>query len=196
MAEIRRKLVLTGARTGKTCVLNKYQFVNGITYVEGPDKDVDGISKYFAVAYKAFPEGSAELAYMQRVDHDNSKLQEVLHGISHAAPDSQPGRSGEVSSNIQPGRVGLAQKGPNAGAGAATPPPGSTGSVPGGPGHADAGLDELKRAVVQLNPSNDEHWTSEGKPAIAALAQICRRANITRAEVEAAAPGVTRSQNG
>lgn len=49
----------------------------------------------------------------------------------------------------------------------------------------------LPDAVAALDPNDDSHWTSGGKPRIEAVADITGKP-VTRAEIDAAAPGVTR----
>ena len=52
--------------------------------------------------------------------------------------------------------------------------------------------ERLAKAVMSLDPNNDEHWTQTGKPAMSAIEMAYGSSGITRAQVEAAAPGFTR----
>jgi len=52
---------------------------------------------------------------------------------------------------------------------------------------------DLRQALDQLDPANDEHWTADGLPRMDALVAILGDATITRAAVTAAAPGLNRT---
>lgn len=52
---------------------------------------------------------------------------------------------------------------------------------------------KLKKAVAKLDPANDDHWTREGLPAMKAVEAFYGSADITRADVEAVAKGLHRS---
>lgn len=51
---------------------------------------------------------------------------------------------------------------------------------------------KLQRALSRLDPKNDEHWTRDGKPSVAAVERLYGSADVRRADIEAAAPGLTR----
>lgn len=51
----------------------------------------------------------------------------------------------------------------------------------------------LRKAINDLDPDDDAHWTAEGKPAIAAVTSLYGSTGVTRADVEAAAPGFNRT---
>lgn len=50
---------------------------------------------------------------------------------------------------------------------------------------------DIKAALAKLDPANDTHWTSDGKPAMAAL-NVLLPAEITRARLEGVAPDFAR----
>ncbi len=50
----------------------------------------------------------------------------------------------------------------------------------------------LADALASLDPANDDHWTADGKPRMEVLENLTG-GNLTREDVEAVAPGVTRS---
>lgn len=52
--------------------------------------------------------------------------------------------------------------------------------------------DKLTAAVKSLDPNDDTHWTAKGLPAIEAVSKAYGKSNLTRADIEAAAPGYTR----
>lgn len=51
--------------------------------------------------------------------------------------------------------------------------------------------DMIKEALGKLDPANDEHWTADGKPAMAALNALLP-AEITRSRLEEVAPDFRR----
>lgn len=51
---------------------------------------------------------------------------------------------------------------------------------------------QLIQALAQLDPSIDEHWTSDGLPRMDAVAAIAQDASVTRKMVTDAAPGLMR----
>lgn len=52
---------------------------------------------------------------------------------------------------------------------------------------------KLAAAIAQLDPKDDSHWTGDGKPAMKAVETFYGASDITRADVSAAAPGLTRA---
>ena len=47
-----------------------------------------------------------------------------------------------------------------------------------------AALDKIKAALATLDHKNDEHWTQDGKPAVAVVAQLAGVPNLKRADLE------------
>ncbi len=52
--------------------------------------------------------------------------------------------------------------------------------------------DTIRNALAQLDPSNDEHWTKGGHPAMAAVQALAADESITRAMIATVAPDLTR----
>lgn len=194
MAELRRKLILTGCRAGTTCVLRKMRFVNGELTLSGADNEVESLTKYMGRSYQAFPQGSPELAHYQRLDR------EAANGASKT--DAGPGPTdqvGKVPSAVQPTGAGSTPAAADNVGGAAETQPGSTEQRPSGDGQQGAGPDSdpgskhtLQQVILQLDPTNDELWTAQGYPRCDAVAAACGREDITRKDVEGAAPGFMR----
>ena len=63
-------------------------------------------------------------------------------------------------------------------------------SVPGRPAKNEAAL-SLEDAILQLDHSNDDHWTKGGKPDLRVLGELTR-GQVTRAMVEEIAPDFER----
>lgn len=53
--------------------------------------------------------------------------------------------------------------------------------------------DAILAALGRLDPANDEHWTAQGLPAIKAVEELAGGSGLTRAAVDEAAPGFTRT---
>ncbi|QYW02112.1 hypothetical protein CPT_Sonora_009 [Stenotrophomonas phage Sonora] len=53
--------------------------------------------------------------------------------------------------------------------------------------------EKLLRALHALDPADDSHWTRDGKPAMSAVGVAYGSEDVTRADVEAVAPGYNRS---
>lgn len=51
---------------------------------------------------------------------------------------------------------------------------------------------DLKEALLTLDPENDDLWTSTGLPSVEAVKDAMGGEGVTRADIEAAAPGFTR----
>lgn len=48
-------------------------------------------------------------------------------------------------------------------------------------------------ALASLDPTNDGHWTATGQPAVAAVSLLVSDANVSRADIDAAAPNWSRT---
>lgn len=204
MSTVTRRLILTGGRTGQTCMLGKLQFVDGVLTATGSDRDVEGISRYLARTYKAFPEGSHELAAQQEVDRANPALKELLHGTSEVQAKSGPSQgSAEIFSGVPAGQPEPAQIPTIDRCGTVACEEGPAPELASGDGHTHPGHDaeaeqarSIQEAVTQLNPTNDELWTSEGLPRVDAVARLVGNPGISRSDVDAAAPEFVRPQEG
>lgn len=52
--------------------------------------------------------------------------------------------------------------------------------------------ERLLAAIKELDPTDDNHWTQQGKPALSAIGSFYGSTDFTRADVDAAAPGYDR----
>lgn len=52
---------------------------------------------------------------------------------------------------------------------------------------------KLEKALAKLDPENDDHWTKDGLPALAAVESFYGSAGVKRADVTAAAPALRRN---
>lgn len=189
MGIITRRLTLVGAHEGKTIVLKagtkEYEFTDGHMEVTGPSGDVDNLTKYLQRCYQAFPDPSRELdearaRNKEEADADEADADEAAQGDEHpgGTDDAEGGAGAEPAQQPEPDNGG----------GAAEPEAGEAGA-----GDADGdGQSPIVAALNRLDPADDEHWTADGKPKMAALEVLMGRADITRAQVDAAAPGFNR----
>lgn len=93
--------------------------------------------------------------------------------------------------------------------GAAVPGDGAAGPAAGGDGAGAVGNGQehlvngepapnapnakLVRALAKLDPENNDHWTADGKPSVAAVEQLYGSSDVRRKDIDAAAPGLTRA---
>lgn len=192
MSVITAKLILTGARAGMTCVLGKWHFIEGVATITGPQLEVRNVCEYIGRVYKAFPEGSTDLAHYQALD------EEEKHGKRDLQGATEPGAAAAHGGAVQPTGGGAATVPADHGGGTDDADGGDKGLLPGGAGHADTGVhgsaletDRIVAAVMQLDANNAEHWTDDGLPRLDAVEQLYGKP-LTRAQVDAAVPGVRR----
>lgn len=163
------KLVLTGGREGRTCVVGNIKFVDGVGIAYAPDhKGLEGVCRYMARSYQAYRVDSPQLkAYMDAKPKPVEPTPEpeptppVTTVVNNAAPvapvptteggpdgtgkanaeGDQSGGSGPVvHSGIQSGTGGSADETPAHGAGNDNASTDGTEHVPGGDGHEHAGV--------------------------------------------------------
>ena len=182
MADLRVYVELTGARTGQTCVLGKYQFVKGRTVVSGEGRNVASAVRFLGRVYAAFPTGSRELAERRK--------QEAQGNGDAAIDESAAGRpAAEVLGDLQhDGAPHQTAADSPVAAGAPADP--AEHSAP-GYRHPDT---RLREAILSLDKANDELWTAEGRPRLDALTKLPGMAGVTRRDVDRVAPEVVRTQ--
>lgn len=192
MSTIQVNYVLAGPLTGKTINLGTlpYPFREGRLSIVAPVEDQALHARFLERNGWAYPEG-------------HPALKEVSNGQRDLSQHPQPNGEPPLSSGVQPNGEGAeaGQQGPDQGTGAAENPSGGAGSVPGGDGQPE-GVKEpvaevnakLQRAVLSLDPADDSAWTKDGKPAMSAVEKLYGATDITRADVEAVAPGFNREQ--
>lgn len=209
-SQVRRHvLVLTGPYAGKSGTFNGYKFEGGKCVLLGTDAGVAGAKRYFARTYRAYPEGSPELAEAQAADEARK---EAANGKREAHPAQHDPASGSSDGDVRPDGSGPSPAQADDGAGDGDASEGAPGSVPGGDGHGDAGLPpqepqpkqqddsqqgtvisdpKLLKAVDSLDPENDDHWTQAGLPKLTAVEEAYGEA-VTRQMVKNVAPDLDR----
>lgn len=199
--QVQRRFVLTGARRDFTGQLGAYLVEKGRILVQGVAKDVLAAEHYIALMWQGFPEGDPRI--QEHEDAITRAAGGTVEGDSNGqggvqAGGSQPNGQGDVPGGEQPGGAG-SDSTADVGSVAAGAAPGATdaGSADGdgstqGVTDEKTGDPKVAAAVAQLDHSNDSHWTKEGKAMLAAVEGFLGRTGLTRADVEAAAPGLKR----
>lgn len=204
----RMNLHLTGVNQGKSVEWPPFKFVDGVAELVAQREDLEKYAHYAAVSYQAYPEGhpmiqtinelvAAYLAAAQEKDDGQRDLQ--------PQGDTNPDGAGAVHGGVQSDGEGAGTETAAAGPVDAGAEPGQSGSLPDGDGQqAQLNSEEtpkepvaevnekLKRAVLGLDPTNDSHWIASGKPALAAVEKAYGSTGLTRADVDAVAPGFVR----
>ena len=181
MSQIERTIILTGAHAGKTLTLGKFRAVDGKITLRGSPSDVEGWTLSIERNWCGNPEGDPRL----NPETDNGQRDLSQGG---ALPNGTSDVSGAGQSGGEGAGTASAVNGGGADAGAS----GSTGELAGGNGQqADVNM-KLANAIRALDADNDEHWTQDGKPAIAAIQNVYGQTGFTRKDVEAAVPNFTR----
>lgn len=192
---IQTTFVLTGPLAGRTIRLGSqpYPFENGRLTIQAPAEEVALHARFLERNWQAYPEG-------------HPALKEVPDGQRDLQEGSQPDGQQPVHSDVQPngGGTEAGDAAPVSGGGVEAEA-GQAGGVPDGDGQPAVLTDpakeptvelntKLQKAVLGLDPADDTHWTKDGKPAMTAVEKLYGSAGITRADVEAVAPGHTRDK--
>jgi len=181
-AFIKCVFLLTGLLAGKSIRLGKYVFVNGRMELSATPEEMALHARSLERNWGVLPEGDPRLNQEQS---DNGQRDPAPH----------PERDGKqtVPGDLQPNGEGSEAGGSaSEGAGAVDAQAAAAGVSPAGAGSEPSVNEKLKRAVAQLDPKNDGHWTKDGKPSMSAVSQFYGATDIVRADVEAVAPGFVR----
>lgn len=203
-ALIQTIFILVGALAGKTVKLGKFQFTDGQLTVNATPEETALLARALERNWQAYPKGHPALESTKQEPSDDGKR------------DLPPGPTGsdgdaDVHGGVQPEGAGPEAGGEaGEGGGHAGPEAGEAAELAQGDGQpagvseaaADAKKDDepkaevnvkLQKAIKKLDPKDDTHWTAAGLPAMSAVEGFYGAADITRADVEAAAPGYTRA---
>lgn len=181
MSTVKTTFVLTGPLAGQTINLGSlpYRFAEGRTAIIAPVEEMPLHAQFLERNWQAYPEGHEAL----KENPDGQR--DIQQDPAGPQGDLQPSGEGAAPGADAPASEGdaVAQTLPEAG-----------GLEPQGDGQAPELNTKLQKAVLSLDPVQDSHWTREGKPAMTAVGQLYGSTGITRAEVEAVAPGWTREK--
>lgn len=181
MSTVKTTFVLTGPLAGQTINLGSlpYRFAEGRTAIIAPVEEMPLHAQFLERNWQAYPEGHEAL----KENPDGKR--DIQQDPAGPQGDLQPEGAGAPSGD------GSAPGSEDAGTASNDQ---AAGLAPQGDGQAPELNEKLRKAVMALDPAQDAHWTREGKPAMTAVGQLYGSTGITRAEVEAAAPGFTREQ--
>jgi hypothetical protein len=184
-------VVLSGPRAGFTGTLKRHNFVKGETVIEGTPQQVEAAARYLARTHQAFPAGSAEL---------KARMKGKANGVQHlVSATGQPGNPNGVQGHVD-GQTGPIQAQGDVqrdGHDSGQAPAGREGLGAGGSGQSDSGLhpDKVKairKAIRDLDPKVDEHWSDEGLPSIEVVSAVTNDKNVTRRMIEVVEPKFNR----
>lgn len=179
MSVVTRTVILTGAHAGKTIQLGRYSFQDGRTKLIGPPSEVDSACVYIERNWEGYPEGHPLL----ESDDGKRNLQEATERNKQHA----------LSSGVQPNGAGTGEASTILGSESGQGTAGTSAELAARDGSApDVNL-KLLAAVRGLDVDNDEHWTQDGKPAIAAIQNIYGQTGFARKDVDAVLPGFSRA---
>ena len=200
---------LFGGRKGKTGTINGHKFVHGVFRTIVAPVQAAPLMRVLSF-YGAFAKGTPEYdaAVAKEEGHGGSKVSEAAGSGSADAVRSDSGSDGS-----QPEEASA-----DDGSGAADSEAGSAGSGSAGSGLGHAGVpkfeeaaslpqpgepvavgsEDVKAAMLKLDPENDEHWVkhgaAKGLPKLNAVEEAYGRAGLTRQDLDAAIPGWNREK--
>lgn len=207
MSVMQYEFRLFGGRAGKTAVINGHKFVHGIHKAVVSPHQAAPLIKVLSF-YAAYAKGTPEY---------DEAMEAEKYGGSAVHEDAEQGASDEVSSGVgsdgSESAASPADDGPGAGDSAAD----GARSGASGDGHGHAGVlkfeeaasipqpsepasvgnEDIKVAVLKLDPENDNHWVNTGahkdRPRLSAVEDAYGKAGLTRQDLEAAIPNWTRN---
>ena len=194
-------LILCGHFAGKTVKLRGNRFFEGKLRVVGSEDQVGGLVLYLGKCYQAYPEGSKELAAGQAADAKRAAEEASKNGERAIQTGERGGRDNNLQGQLQPVGTGAEASPAKQQQESDDPDAGQSEHVSHGDGHADAGIpvspgsgqpSRLRQALSELDPKNDEHWRSDGLPRMDAIQGIYGSGDVSRAAVDAHAPGFVR----
>lgn len=195
MSIIKRVFILAGHFAGKTVQLGDYSFVDGRCEIIADPTTVELHARALERNWQALSEGDPRIAEL------NAAYKEAHANVQREVSEGSPGPAGQA--DVLGNGVGSAASADSdpvvvgSDAGAATGEAGSGAEAgngsPEGVTEPKAPVNEkLARAIASLDPANDTHWTADGRPAMKAVEAAYGASDVTRADVDAAAPGFLR----
>lgn len=186
---------LTGPHAGKTINLGGYQFIDGKYKMplEGPDRNVQpaaedafALATYLGKSYGAVQEGTAA--------HEKFLQSQAIATLVDVPPlDRMRGGEGIVPK----GEAGAPMRNPaldQGGEGATGGQDGTTGGGEEGGELSRAVKGQVRTALTKLDPKNADHWTDGGLPSVAAVRELAGQKEVSRADIAALAPNLTREE--
>jgi hypothetical protein len=199
-----KRYTLVGPNAGKTIHLGPqnggYDFKNGEYIFPGSDQDALLLERIMIPFYSAYPDSqlrSAQEAYavaigqpvepaaiVSEADDDAAEKEAADKAAEKEAADKAAAEK-EAADKAAAEKEAVAKAAAEKEAADKVAAASQSGTEPTSP--------TLEAVVKGLDPANDEHWTSRGVPSMEAIEKVLGK-SVTREEVEAAAPGLTRTK--
>lgn len=200
------KVHLTGAYKGRTIDLGSlpYRFIDGVCNMTGSATELALACQFLERNWSAYPEGDARLETPAEgndvntsTDLFNPKGED--NGKRHISQVIQSDPDAGLLSDLQRNGGGSETRdSTDLGSGSTETETGNEGLLSDGNGRAP-GVDvneKLIRAIGNLDPANNDHWTKDGRPAVTAVSTFYGAGDVTRKDIEDAAPNVRRPNTG
>jgi len=210
MAHMQYEFRLFGGYAGRTMVVNGHKFVQGVYRTVQSPHAAATLVKVLAY-YGAYHKGSAE--YDAALAKEQGNGADEVHSGSKCRPaDPVPHEGGSdgvgspASGNADDGAGAASSEGAGSGSGSAgdgredagVPKFEDSASLPQPSEPASVGSEEVKTALLKLDPEDDTQWVKTGehagKPKLNAVEAAFGRAGLTREDLEAALPGWNRDK--
>jgi hypothetical protein len=195
------KFVLVGSLEGQTINLGGHQFIDGVYTLTGPEEHIAPSLEeanlkaiYLGKSYQAFREGSPE--HQEAVDRlakgetppgeldvAERERQEQANNFQQPPAAEPPVVEPEAEKQDEPAGEPEKQEEPEAGNNVAP----ATQS-------ARQKQGALRSALLKLDAKDDNHWTDNGLPSVAAVRQLAEDDSISRANINELAPQLTREE--
>ena len=207
---MRVDLVLVGVNAGKNIKLNNLFFENGIAEVIGTADNVGHAINYYAT-YSAFPRGSRE--FLAAYEAYERHLNGMINGSGSVHKTGESRTTNAVQSDIRSFGGPITPLSSNGSGTDVADTSRNSGVLATGNGRIDSRLPKsngvdtsandsgpltgdpiVVKAILILDPANEDHWTLAGLPKVDIVAQAAGNAGLTRREVDAAIPGWNREQ--
>lgn len=161
-------------RTLTAKLRGKYQFIEGVMFCREPQlrPGLVRVMRQFGAEYfgsngngKIFVQASPERRPVSEISGIGNSNGTSQRTASNGTGDDDPeGRSSQRSSSVHGG-----QEGP-----------------------ASPTDERLAEALTKLDPEDDSHWTQNGLPKFETVCKLYGSTDITRSDIDKAAPGLTR----
>ena len=198
---------LFGPNRGKTLKFGAHVFLNGICKMYGRPEDMGHVMKVLGY-HAAYAMGTRE--YEAALEAEGGEG----NGLSDPQADAESRQADSVSSDHQSDGEGPSSEEEDDEFEHASASAGSEVVRSNGDGRSDAGIPKfeesaslkepeepvgsanpvLAKAVMKLDPEDDDHWTKAGLPALVAVEDALGKAGATRKDVDAAIPGWNREK--
>ena len=183
--------VAVGHYAGKNFLLNSiHNFQNGEYEYTGSAESLSSLKRYFA-SFNIHMAGSKELAAAQeyingvRDNTDSSEGSRQESGVSGTDKQTSDGAGQEASTPVNES----SETGSSEEEGGDSDSDGGGQEVSGSVHEVSQELNVvLVKAIMSLDPTNDDHWTAAGKPAMSAVEEAYGNAGVTREDVDNNAP--------